>query len=121
MIPTGIKYRIIIRQPFQKCKRFRRVTSFFTNGDFLAAATPSGGKVRFAVDDPDLWNAEHPALYTLILSTPDEVIAQKVGLRRIDIKGNVIYINGVNFKIKGTNRHDSNPFTGAAVTRMSVN
>lgn len=96
------------------------VKLYAPDGDFLAAATPSDGKVRFAVDDPDLWNAEHPALYTLILSTPDEVIAQKVGLRRIDIKGNVIYINGVNFKIKGTNRHDSNPFTGAAVTREQL-
>ena len=63
------------------------VKLYAPDGDFLAAATPSDGKVRFAVDDPDLWNAEHPALYTLILSTPDEVIAQKVGLRRIDIKG----------------------------------
>ena len=62
------------------------VKLYAPDGDFLAAATPSDGKVRFAVDDPDLWNAEHPALYTLILSTPDEVIAQKVGLRRIDIK-----------------------------------
>ena len=96
------------------------VKLYAPDGDFLAAATPSDGKVRFAVDDPDLWNAEHPALYTLILSTPDEVIAQKVGLRRIDIKGNVIYINGVNFKIKGSNRHDSNPFTGAAVTREQL-
>lgn len=90
------------------------------DGEFLAVATPSDGKVQFAVNDPDLWNAEHPALYTLVLSTPEEVIAQKVGLRRIDIKGNVIYINGVNFKIKGTNRHDSNPFTGAAVTREQL-
>lgn len=87
------------------------------NGEFLAAAAAADGKLHFDVADPDLWNAEHPALYTLILNTADETIAQKIGLRRIDIKGNVVYLNGVNFKIKGTNRHDSNPYTGAAISR----
>lgn len=89
-------------------------------GTLLADASPSDGKLHFEVDAPDLWNAEHPALYTLILETPDETIAQKTGIRRIDIKGNVIYINGINFKIKGTNRHDSNPYTGATISREQL-
>ena len=43
-----------------------------------------------------------------------------MGIRRIDIRGNVIYMNGVNFKIKGTNRHDSDPYTGAAISRQQL-
>ncbi len=90
------------------------------DGALLSEAEASGGQVRFPVEHPDLWNAEHPALYTLILETPEETIAQKVGIRRIDIKGNVIYMNGVNFKIKGTNRHDSDPYTGASISREQL-
>lgn len=90
------------------------------NGQVLDTAAVCDGKLHFTVSDPDLWNAEHPALYTLLLSTSSEVIAQKVGIRRIDVKGNVIYFNGATFKLKGTNRHDSNPYTGAAVTREQL-
>ncbi len=90
------------------------------DGSFLSEATVSEGNLHFDVENPVLWNAEHPALYTLILVTEGETIAQRVGIRRIDIKENVIYLNGVNFKIKGTNRHDSNPFTGSTVTRENL-
>ncbi|MBS6194334.1 MAG: DUF4981 domain-containing protein [Clostridiales bacterium] len=89
-------------------------------GVLLASADASDSKLHFEVENPDLWNAEHPALYTLVLAAENETIAQKVGLRRIDIKGNVIYFNGVKFKIKGTNRHDSNPYTGATISREQL-
>ncbi len=89
-------------------------------GTLLSEKEITAGRVSFPVDSPDLWNAEHPVLYTLVLETGEETIAQKVGIRRIDIRDNVIYINGVNFKIKGTNRHDSNPYTGAAITREQL-
>ncbi|MBO5372290.1 MAG: beta-galactosidase [Lachnospiraceae bacterium] len=89
-------------------------------GEALVPADKDNDKIHLAVKNPLLWNAENPILYDLILETPDEVICQKVGIRRIDIKGNVIYINGVNFKIKGTNRHDSDPYTGAAISREQL-
>ncbi len=73
--------------------------------------------VTMEVDNPVLWNAEHPYLYTLILSTEDEVIYQKVGIRCIDIKDDVVYINGVKVKFKGTNRHDSDPVTGYTISK----
>ena len=89
-------------------------------GQLLGETEMADGKISFQVDTPDLWNPEHPALYTLILETAEETIGQKVGIRRIDIRGNVIYMNGVNFKIKGTNRHDSDPYTGAAISRQQL-
>ena len=75
------------------------------------------GAVVFEVEYPALWSAESPVLYTLILETEDETIAQHVGFRRIDIKDGILLFNNVPFKIRGTNRHDSDPFAGAAVTR----
>ncbi len=89
-------------------------------GCLLGETNAKDGNIHFEVEQPQLWNAENPVLYTLILSTGQETIAQKVGIRRIDIKGNVIYMNGVNFKIKGTNRHDSDPYTGATISREQL-
>ena len=64
-----------------------------------------------------LWNAESPEQYTLLLETEDECICQKIGLRKIEIKDGVVYLNGVAIKFRGVNRHDSDPVTGAAISR----
>ena len=72
--------------------------------------------VEISVENPSLWNAEQPNLYTLVLNTPEEVIAVKVGLREIKIIDKVVYLNGQKIKFRGVNRHDSNPLTGPAVT-----
>lgn len=69
------------------------------------------------VPAPVLWNAEHPAQYTLVLETPDECIVQMVGLRKIEVIDGVVYLNGVNIKFRGVNRHDSDPVTGYTISR----
>ena len=69
---------------------------------------------------PRLWSDEDPYLYTLIIKADDEFIPVKVGVRRIEIKKKVVYINGEKVKAKGVNRHDSNPWVGAAVSLESM-
>ncbi|MFI3175131.1 MAG: glycoside hydrolase family 2 TIM barrel-domain containing protein [Bacillota bacterium] len=71
----------------------------------------------FVVKNPDLWNAERPDLYTLLLEGNDETINQIVGIKKIEIKDSVFYINGVAVKLKGVNRHESNPYTGSAIAK----
>ena len=71
--------------------------------------------IRMTVQDPILWNAEAPYLYTLVLETENEVITDRVGIRKIEIINNVVYINGVAIKFRGVNRHDSDPVLGPAV------
>ena len=66
------------------------------------------------VDDPLLWSDETPRLYSLYLKCGEEWILQRVGIRKFEIKGNVIYVNGKKVKGKGVNRHDSHPHLGAA-------
>lgn len=88
-------------------------------GDEIATQTATG-TLSFDIADAVLWNAEAPALYTLFLDMGDEHICQKVGIKRIDVKGDVLLLNGVNIKIKGTNRHDSDPFTGATISREQL-
>lgn len=68
------------------------------------------------------WNAESPNLYNLLISLKDErgkvleVIPQKVGFRRIEIKNGKLLVNGVQVLFKGVNRHEHSPETGHYVT-----
>lgn len=75
-----------------------------------------GNNLSIKLDHPQLWNAETPNLYTLVLSTGDEAIATKLGIREIKIVDKVVCINGAKIKFRGVNRHDSSPVTGSAVT-----
>ena len=77
-------------------------------------------EIVFKVNDPILWNAEHPALYKLVLSTDDEVIEQKVGIREVEIKDGVMLLNHRPVKLLGVNRHDSSPTDGYTVSREHV-
>ncbi len=74
-------------------------------------------KIRFTVEQPSLWNAESPYLYTLTLFTKDEQIQQKVGIRVIEIINDIIHINGTRITFKGVNRHDSDPLTGFTISK----
>lgn len=77
----------------------------------------TGGDVHFTLENPTLWNAEDPLQYTLRLSAPEEVIEQKIGLSRIEIREGVLYFNNVKIKLRGVNRHDSDPVTGSTISR----
>ncbi|MDO5065243.1 MAG: glycoside hydrolase family 2 TIM barrel-domain containing protein [Actinomyces bowdenii] len=72
-------------------------------------------RVALAVEDPHLWSAEDPHLYTLTLTAPQEVITDRVGLRRIEAVDAVVRLNGRPLTLRGVNRHDSDPRTGPVV------
>lgn len=75
--------------------------------------TASGEELTIAVDHPALWNAEAPVLYTLMMDTGSEVITEKVGFRRIEVRDLVVTLNGSPVKFRGVNRHESDPVNGA--------
>ena len=87
------------------------------DGQLVSTAQPQEDQVSFQVEAPVLWNAEHPAQYTLVLESPDECIVQMVGLRKIEVKDGVVLLNGVAIKFRGVNRHDSDPVTGYTISR----
>ena len=68
------------------------------------------------IASPELWNTENPYLYKLILETENEVIVDHIALRKIEIKDQVIYLNGQKIKFRGVNRHDSDPVTGFTIS-----
>ena len=69
--------------------------------------------VRIPVQNPLLWNAEEPFLYTLVMDTGREVITEKVGFRKVEVKDCVLTLNGAPITFRGVNRHESDPVTGA--------
>ena len=87
------------------------------DGTLVAACEHPKDSAVLEVPAPVLWNAEHPAQYTLMLETPDECIVQMVGLRKIEVVDGVVYLNGVDIKFRGVNRHDSDPVTGYTISR----
>jgi beta-galactosidase len=90
----------------------------------------SGREVASAAEakiaDPQLWSSENPYLYTALLTLKDpqgatlEVIPQRVGFRRSEVRDGVYYLNGVPIKLKGVNRHEHDPVTGQVVDREAM-
>ncbi|MCC8150425.1 MAG: DUF4981 domain-containing protein [Lachnospiraceae bacterium] len=85
-------------------------------GCTVAEGSSAGAEISFDVEDVTLWNAEEPYLYTLVLATDGEVIRDHIGFREIKVVDSVVYLNGQKLRFRGTNRHDSDPYVGSAVT-----
>ena len=86
------------------------------DGNTLSSGELDGeGSFEIAkIKAPMLWSDEMPYLYNLTLECGGEIINLPVGIRKIEIKNAVIYINGKKVKARGVNRHDSHPILGHA-------
>ncbi len=83
-------------------------------------STARGSK---AVQGPRLWSAEHPNLYTAVLTLRDpsgavtQTVSARVGFREFALKNGLMRINGQPVSLRGTNRHEMDPDRGTALTR----
>ena len=74
------------------------------------------------IEEPLLWSAEEPNLYDLMIEVLDaegrilELIPEKVGFRRFEMKNNVMTLNGKRIVFKGVNRHEFSSVSGRTVT-----
>lgn len=127
-----------------------QITLYDEAGSIYASADAEVGKIAsgsgqsteivFDVDNPELWDSEHPNLYTAVISLYDkqgkihyESVSQNVGFRRLDFtstqvtddgkynnatdKYETVKLNGKRLLIKGVNRHDTDPETGKYVSK----
>ncbi|MBN1650072.1 MAG: DUF4981 domain-containing protein [Bacteroidales bacterium] len=75
---------------------------------------------------PDLWSAEHPNLYQLVLTLLDnngrelESTQISIGFREVKIAGGQLLINGKPILLKGVNRHEHDPKTGHVISKESM-
>lgn len=85
------------------------------DGNIISEGNVLNENIDFEIHNPKLWQAEKPNLYLLHLNCSDEWISTYVGIRKVETKKGVLYVNNRPILIKGVNRHDSNPIKGAAV------
>lgn len=82
--------------------------------------------VSIPVSQPKLWSAETPNLYQVLITLKDksgailEVIPQKIGFRKVEIKDGLFLVNGQPVLIKGANRHEVDPITGQTISKEAM-
>lgn len=82
--------------------------------------------LKSLINDAKLWSAETPDLYRLVLklkNKKNEIVDKaecNFGVRKIEIRGEVFYINGKAVKLKGVNRHEQHPRTGKHMPRGTM-
>ena len=82
-------------------------------GETLLAEAQMRDRFVFTPENPVLWNAEKPFLYTVELERAGEIITLKAGLRSIEISDRYeLLINGQSVKLHGVNHHDTDPDRG---------
>jgi beta-galactosidase len=78
------------------------------------------------VENPVLWSAEDPQLYDLVLEVYNEagelqeVIPQKIGFRRFEMKDGIMTLNGKRIVFKGVNRHEFSSVSGRHVSEEEL-
>ena len=78
------------------------------------------------VENPVLWSAEDPQLYDLTMEIYNEsgelqeVIPQKVGFRRFEMKDGIMTLNGKRIVFKGVNRHEFSSVSGRHVSEEEL-
>jgi beta-galactosidase len=82
--------------------------------------------MKSLIQHAKLWSAETPDLYHLTLkvkNSKNEILEKAecyFGVRKIEVRGEVFYVNGQPVKLKGVNRHEQHPRTGKHVSRNTM-
>ena len=87
----------------------------------LQIKNDGNGEAEALIPNPKKWTAETPNLYTAIISLYDgdklvESIRQRIGIRKVEIKGGQLLVNGQPILIKGADRHELDPDGGYIVS-----
>ncbi len=90
--------------------------SLYDDSGTLIESSCCSDTLALKIPHARLWSAEDPYLYNLVIETENEKIEKRIGLREISIKNSVFLINGRPVKLKGVNRHDSDPVTGYTIS-----
>ena len=80
-----------------------------------------GEKVEFKLPEVKRWTNETPDLYRAVFCLCEgdnvlEALGFGVGFRHVEIVNGIFTVNGVAVKIRGVNRHDTNPDSGHTVS-----
>ncbi|MBQ0006052.1 MAG: beta-galactosidase, partial [Alistipes sp.] len=76
----------------------------------------NGKEGTLNVQNPHLWSAEAPYLYTLVMKPGSDIRSTRVGFKQVEIKNAIFTINGAPVKLKGVNRHEHSALNGRSVS-----
>jgi len=84
----------------------------------MSSLTPER-TIEIMISNPIKWDSEHPNLYILrtflfLNGKEQEVVERRIGFRKVEVKGNKLYINGQPIKLRGICRHEIDPLGGRA-------
>ena len=104
--------------------RLRAPSGRVTRGRFPLAGSAFGRRrvaESMPVPRPRLWSPERPALYraTVTLShrgRTQQVERLRVGLRSVEVKRGLLYLNNRRIRLRGASIHEDIPGRGAAIT-----
>lgn len=115
------------------------VATFNTSADGARIDKTAQTDISSTLTVPDAapWTAEQPNVYVLVGELMQgkkvlETVSLQTGFRTVEIKdtpasedefglaGRYYYINGKALKLKGVNRHDTNPATGHVISRSQM-
>ena len=91
----------------------------------IRAGEMASVEVEINLDNPTLWSSEKPNLYDVDIMLCNkgqelEHFCNHLGVRKVEIRGDVIYYNDKPVKIKGVNRHEFHPRTGRTLDRATM-
>ncbi len=107
-------------------------------GEAVASLTTGLQNVNFDIRNPKLWSAEEPNRYVMVVSMLDkkgrvvDAVSTYFGVRTVEIReteakddefglaGRYFYVNDKPVKLKGVNRHETNPTTGHAISHEQM-
>ena len=126
-VTAGEKWKKRYRKSFENDEKYKK---FYITPSYDFFANHSA-EITLHIDNPKLWDAEHPNLYTLRIKLIADGEAQqenvyKIGFREITYGGkngtskNKVYINGREIKLRGVCRHDVSHLYGRSVTKEDI-
>ncbi len=104
-------------------RRDQFISRFSSRLKKCPAGTDKTVLLNAKITNPLKWSAEKPHLYSLVLELEDnhdntlEVVEEKIGFRRLEIRDARFLVNGVPIDFRGTNRHEHDPVRGRTMTR----
>ncbi|MBR6893415.1 MAG: beta-galactosidase [Bacteroidaceae bacterium] len=110
------------KQMIQMCIQDNYVQS---NLPSIASGDTVSVTLTYRLPSPHLWSAHDPYLYPITLNLFDkkdnvvEKFDYHFGVKKVEVVGEVLKINGKNVKLRGVNRHDHHPRTGRYVDRAT--
>ena len=133
---NGIENVVVTTQPLEggydkwkldvevKAKGGQRISASLYDADKKKVcdlhSTPTPHHYTSAAFAARTWSSEDPYLYTLVVKAGEDIRRVKVGFKEQKVVGHTFFVNGQPVKLKGVNRHETNPENGRTVSREDM-